>query len=109
MLARWKAGGVDLVEPVKDSRGKESLVNSAGSSAFYWILSAFAHHDLRNASDFKLMDRRVVEALRQMPEHDRFLRGMVSWVGFRQEALPYQRHERAARLAATPGTGNWRW
>jgi dolichol-phosphate mannosyltransferase len=51
-----------------------------------------------DTGDFRLMDRKVVDALLAMPERDRFLRGMVSWVGFRQAAVPY---ERAPRLAGT--------
>ena len=82
MVALWKAGGVDLVEAIKEERPTESLVNRIGSRLFYAILSAFAHQDLTNASDFKLMDRRVVDAWRQMGERNLFFRGMVAWLGF---------------------------
>ena len=94
MVALWKAGGVDLVEAVKDSRGKESMLNSAGSRAFYWILSAFAHQDLHNASDFKLMDRRVVEAWRRMGERNLFFRGMIAWLGFERVQVRFSVPER---------------
>ena len=94
MVALWKAGGVDLVEAVKDSRGRESLVNGFGSRAFYWILAAFAHQDLRNASDFKLMDRRVVEAWRRMGERNLFFRGMIAWLGFQRAQVPFSVPER---------------
>ena len=56
-----------------------------------------------DAGDFRLMDRRVVEALRAMPERNRFNKGLFAWVGFRQAAVPYAREARAA------GSSSWRW
>lgn len=89
MVALWKRGGVDLVEAVKEARGTESLVNRVGSRLFYAILDAFAHHDLSNASDFKLLDRRVVEAWRRMGERNLFFRGMVAWLGFERVQVSF--------------------
>lgn len=55
-----------------------------------------------DAGDFRLMDRRVVDGLLAMPERDRFLRGMVAWVGFRQQAIPFRRAPRAAGVTHYP-------
>lgn len=94
MVEVWRHGGVDLVEAVKDSRGRESLLHRAGSRLFYWILAALAHQDLRDASDFKLMDRRVVEAWRRMGERNLFFRGMVAWLGFQRAQVSFSVAER---------------
>jgi glycosyltransferase involved in cell wall biosynthesis len=89
MVALWRAGGVDLVEAVKERRGAESFVNRIGSRLFYSILQFLAGHDLHDASDFKLMDRRVVEAWMRMGERNLFFRGMVSWLGFKRAKLQF--------------------
>ncbi len=90
MVDLWKAGGVDLVEAVKDSRGEESLAHRAGSRLFYLILRTLSGHNLDDASDFKLMDRRVVEAWRRMGEHTLFFRGMVAWLGFQRARVSFK-------------------
>ena len=89
MVAIWKAGGVDLVEAVKEARPTEPLINRLGSQLFYSILTAFAHRDLKYASDFKLLDRRVVDAWRDMGERNLFFRGMVAWLGFKRAQVRF--------------------
>ena len=89
MVALWQAGGVDLVEAVKEARGTEPFVNRIGSHLFYSILNALAHQELRNASDFKLMDRRVVEEWMRMGERSLFFRGMVAWLGFERVQVTF--------------------
>jgi polyisoprenyl-phosphate glycosyltransferase len=96
MLERWRAG-VDVVYGKRVRRKGESPLKLLTASFFYRMLDALS--DIRiplDVGDFRLIDRRVIEALCAMPERDRFLRGMVAWVGFRQEALEYQRDARAA-------------
>lgn len=96
MLARWREG-FDVVYAVRDTRAGESLFKRWSASLFYRLLDRLS--DVRiplDTGDFRLMSRRVVDILNQMPEKDRFLRGMVSWVGMHQTPIHYQRPERQA-------------
>lgn len=96
MLARWREG-YDVVYGTRIERDGESAFKRASAKAFYRLLNRLSDIVIPlDTGDFRLMSRRVVEALRTMPERDRFVRGMVSWVGFRQVALPYRRAERFA-------------
>jgi glycosyltransferase involved in cell wall biosynthesis len=96
MLAKWREGH-HVVYGKRTVRMGESVSKRLSAWLFYWLLQALSGAAIpRNVGDFRLMDRKVVQALRQMPEHSRFLRGMVSWVGYRQVALEYERQERAA-------------
>ena len=101
MLARWRAGGCDVVEAVKRRRGAERWRSRLGAGAFYGLLKMMAGFDLRGASDFKLLDRRVVDAWRQMPERNLFFRGMIAWLGFRRERVEFDVPERVG------GTSKW--
>lgn len=94
MLGRWKEG-FEVAFGQRTERQGETLFKRFTASLFYRILNKVTPIDIpRDTGDFRLMDRRVVEAIRQMPERDRFIRGMVSWVGFRQIAVPYRREAR---------------
>jgi glycosyltransferase involved in cell wall biosynthesis len=96
MLARWHEG-YDVVYGTRIERDGESAFKRASAKAFYRLLNRLSDIAIPlDTGDFRLMSRRVVEALRTMPERDRFVRGMVSWVGFKQVALPYRRAERFA-------------
>lgn len=98
MLARWREGW-QVVYGVRAGRDGESHFKVWTAHLFYRILNYLSDTPIPlDTGDFRLMDRDVVEVLRAMPERDRFVRGMVSWVGFRQFALPYRR---AARFAGT--------
>jgi glycosyltransferase involved in cell wall biosynthesis len=101
MVARWRAGTCDVVEAVKRTRGTESLRSKVGAGAFYGLLKMMSGFDLRGASDFKLLDRRVVDAWRQMPERNLFFRGMIAWLGFRRERVVFDVAERVG------GTSKW--
>ncbi|MFT4182132.1 MAG: glycosyltransferase family 2 protein [Rhizobium sp.] len=91
--------GADVVYGQRVRREGESWFKLASASLFYRLLSRLASVAIpRDAGDFRLMRRRVVDILLSMPERDRFIRGMVSWIGGRQVALPY---ERDARFAGT--------
>ncbi|AOB29987.1 glycosyl transferase family 2 [Bordetella sp. H567] len=95
MLARWRAGA-DMVYAVRENRDSESWFKRAGSRMFYRMLSEGRGVDVPpNAGDFRLMDRRVVQALNALPERTRFMKGLYAWVGFQAEALPYTPDERA--------------
>lgn len=98
MLAKWREGW-QVVYGVRAEREGESRFKLWTAHLFYRILNYLSDTPIPlDTGDFRLMDRSVVEILRGMPERDRFVRGMVSWVGFRQLALPYRR---AARFAGT--------
>ena len=90
-------GGCDVVFGQRINRDGESTFKKTSAFAFYRLLNRMVDIDIpRDAGDFRLMSRRAVDILNSMPEQHRFIRGMVSWIGMRQEALPY---ERAARFA----------
>ena len=89
MMRCWRAGNCDVVEAVKRRRGSESWRSRLGAGAFYGALKVLSGFDLRGASDFKLLDRRVVDAWRQMPERNLFFRGMIAWLGFRCHRIEF--------------------
>ena len=93
LYAKW-CEGYDVVYGERVKREATRFLQ-AGYKVFYRIFRALSYVDVpRDAGDFSLMDRRVVEAMNQMPERDRFLRGLRAWVGFRQIGVPYLRPER---------------
>lgn len=97
-VERWRSGG-EVVFAVRQRR-KESLWKRVAYAAFYRTMRAMAEIDVPlDAGDFCLLDRRVADALVALPEHNRFLRGLRSWIGFRQEPVHY---ERAARHGGKP-------
>jgi len=96
LVARWHEG-FDVVYAVRAKRTGESRFKLATSSLFYKLLRRISDADItENAGDFRLMSRRVVTALGEMPERSRFLRGMTSWVGYRQTGVEYEREVRFA-------------
>jgi len=97
-VQRWRQG-CDVVYGVRSERDGESAFKLWTAKAFYRCINQLSETSIPlDAGDFRLMDRRVVQELLAMPERDRFVRGMVSWLGFSQAAVPYHR---AARLAGT--------
>lgn len=102
MVAKWHEG-YDVVYGTRVDRPGESAFKLATARLFYRILNKLSDVKIPlDTGDFRLMDRKVADVLRAMPERDRFVRGMVSWVGFRQTALPYQRAERFAGESKYP-------
>jgi len=92
-VAHWR-DGVDVVYAVRTHR-KEGLLKRAAYALFYRTLRRVSQTDIPlDAGDFSLIDRRVVDALVALPEHHRFLRGLRSWVGFRQLGVPCERDPR---------------
>ncbi len=82
--------GAEIVEAVKADRGKESLFYKLFAKTFYRIMERSSSVDLDRASDFKLMDRKVIDALNEMPERITFFRALSSWVGFRTEKIEFE-------------------
>ena len=104
MLDRWRQG-VDVAYGVRAERKGETAFKMWTAKAFYHVINRWSDVAMPlEAGDFRLMDRRVVNALLAMPERDRFIRGMVAWVGFRQEAVYYQRAVRFAGETKYPLT-----
>jgi glycosyltransferase involved in cell wall biosynthesis len=102
MVQLWQEGN-HVVYGVRESRSGESQFKLLTAQAFYRLINRISDVPIPlDAGDFRLMDRRVVEVLKKMPERDRFVRGMVSWVGFKQCPLPYARAERAAGESKYP-------
>jgi glycosyltransferase involved in cell wall biosynthesis len=96
MVARWREGA-DVVYAVRQSREGETRMKLATAHVFYRLMARLAQIELPvDSGDFRLMDRRALEALLAMPERSRFLRGMTVWIGFTQTAVPYQRAARTA-------------
>jgi polyisoprenyl-phosphate glycosyltransferase len=97
-LVRWREG-YDVVYGVRTDRPGETAFKLWSAKAFYHVINRLSDTSIPlDTGDFRLMDRAAVNALLSMPERDRFLRGMVSWMGFSQIAVPYMR---AARYAGS--------
>jgi polyisoprenyl-phosphate glycosyltransferase len=98
LVKKWK-GGFEIVYAVRAKR-KEGLLKRTLYKSFYLLLRKLAHIDIPlDSGDFGLIDRRVLDILNKMPESNRFIRGLRSWVGFRQTGIPY---DRDARFSGVP-------
>ena len=94
MYRLWKQG-YEVVEGVKNSRGKESALHKLFAGSFYKLISSLTGMDMENTSDFKLLDKKVVQVLLDMPERKTFFRAMSFWVGFKSCQVCYDVAERA--------------
>ena len=92
----WKLwqNGAEVVEGIKESRGKESLAHKLSAGLFYRIMSRLIKMDMNASSDFKLLDRKVVDGLLRLPERNTFFRALSFWTGFRREYVSYEVRER---------------
>jgi len=95
MVRIWSGGEVDIVEAVKSDRGREPMFGKLSAGLFYLIWNKLSGFELKGASDFKLMDRRVVNEWLKMGERNLFFRGMTAWLGFRTVKIPFEVAERA--------------
>lgn len=86
--------GVEVVEGIKSSRGKESFFHKISAGLFYKIMSKLIKMDMNASSDFKLLDRKVVDVLLELPERNTFFRALTFWAGFRTESVEYEVQER---------------
>ncbi|MCU6797596.1 glycosyltransferase family 2 protein [Paenibacillus sp. WQ 127069] len=102
MIRLWREDGKDIVECVKVDRGRESLNKSLSSAIFYNVLNRLSGFDLRGASDFKLLDQKVIQAWREMPERNMFFRGMTAWLGYDKAQIPFEVAERAGGKTQWP-------
>ncbi|MBD5551409.1 MAG: glycosyltransferase [Lachnospiraceae bacterium] len=100
MYKLWKEG-FEVVEGIKKSRGKESIFHGMFAGMFYGIMSKMMKMDMRSSSDFKLLDRKVVNVLLGLGERNTFFRALSFWVGFRSAKVEYEVQERVS------GSSKW--
>ena len=100
MYKLWQ-DGFEIVEGIKSARGKENKVHSFAARSFYSLISSVVGFDMSNASDFKLLDRKVVDILNKIPEKKGFFRAISFWVGYKKATVEFEVKER------TEGTTKW--
>lgn len=93
MYKLWQAG-YKVIEGVKSHRGKEGYLHNKLSQIFYKLMSGSSGMDMKDSSDFKLIDRTVVDVINSMPEKSLFFRGLTFWVGFKNTKVSYEVNER---------------
>jgi dolichol-phosphate mannosyltransferase len=102
LVETWREG-FDVVYAVRGDREGETRVRLASIALFYRLLHRISPTEIpRNVGDFRLLSRRAADAVSAMPERARFLRGMTSWIGFRQTGVPYTREARHAGESKYP-------
>ena len=96
LVGHWLDDDYDVVYTAKAHRDEESFVRRVAVKAFYALLNSDSHVQIpENAGDFRLLSPRAAKALRQMPERNRFFKGLASWIGFRQKRIDYEPAQRA--------------
>lgn len=100
MVDKWQQG-FEVVEGVKTDRGKESIFHKAAAGIFYGVMSKMIGIDMRASSDFKLLDRKVVDVLLGLSERTTFFRALSFWAGFKSTKVEYEVQERVA------GSSKW--
>ena len=102
MLELWKQGN-EVIYGKRKTRKGESAFKLLTAKMFYKTLNALSDVEIpKDTGDFRLVDRKVVDVINSLPEHNKFLRGLFSWVGFKQEAYEYERQERYAGKTKYP-------
>ena len=102
MLKLWEEGN-EVIYGKRKSRKGESAFKLLSAKMFYKTLNALSDVEIpKDTGDFRLVDRKVIDVINQMPEHNKFLRGLFSWVGFKQYAFEYERQERKAGKTKYP-------
>ena len=93
MYRLWEEG-YEVIEGIKEDRGEESGLHRFAANSFYGIISKLTGIDMGSSSDFKLLDRKVVDTLNQLPERNVFFRALSFWVGFKKTEVSYRVQER---------------
>lgn len=96
MVRIWRESDTDVVEAIKSRRGREALTSKIGSRIFFTIFNKLCGYNLNDATDYKLMDRQVVDVWLNMRERALFFRGMIAWLGFKCVQIPFAVPERIA-------------
>jgi glycosyltransferase involved in cell wall biosynthesis len=108
-LRLWEEG-YDVVYGSRADRSSDTTLKRTTARMFYRVFNRVSDTGIpESAGDFRLMDRQVVEALKQLPERNRFMKGLFAWVGFRQIGVPYVRPERAAGTTSMGYVRLWRF
>lgn len=94
MVNAWLNEGYDVVEGIKHSRGKENIIYRSCARLFYYLIYKSSDINLGRASDYKLLDCKVVEAWKELPERALFFRGMSAWLGFERKEIEFDVAER---------------
>jgi glycosyltransferase involved in cell wall biosynthesis len=95
-IERWREG-YDIVYGVRSARTWDTMSKRVSAGWFYWAFNRMSPVRIpANVGDFRLVDRRAIEVLRQLPERNRFMKGLFAWVGFNAVGVPYERPQRAA-------------
>lgn len=89
MITAWQAGKAKIISGVKRQRGKESLVTTLTSRGFYRLFGALTGNNVRGASDFKLLDRQVIDQYCALSERNLYFRGMIDWLGYKQMLIAF--------------------
>ena len=93
-IERWREG-YDIVYGVRETRALDTASKRLSAKWFYWVFNSMSPVPIpANVGDFRLVDRRAVQVLRQLPERNRFMKGLFAWAGFKQTAVEYDRVER---------------
>jgi glycosyltransferase involved in cell wall biosynthesis len=100
MVELWNRGDTPIVEGVKQKRQHESLMKRLGARFYYHIFKLTSGIDMRGASDFKLLDRRVINHYINLPEADRYFRGLTAWMGFGCAAIAFEPPDRETGVSA---------
>ena len=95
MYRLWQ-DGFEIVEGIKSTRGKENKVHGFAARSFYSLVSSVIGFDMSNASDFKLLDRKVVDVINKIPEKKGFFRAISFWVGYKKATVEFEVKERSA-------------
>jgi polyisoprenyl-phosphate glycosyltransferase len=102
-ISKWEEG-YDMVYGVRQNRSDEPWLKKTSANIFYYLISKINHIDIPgHAGDFRLLDRKIVNALQKLPESNRFMKGLYHWVGFKQTSIPYEVAPRKA------GTSQWKF
>lgn len=103
MVRKWEEG-FEIIEGVKSSRGKEKKVHGLFAGLFYKMISSMAGFDMANSSDFKLLDRKVIDTLNGLDEKETFFRALTFWVGFTSTTVEYEVQDRVAGMTKWSST-----
>lgn len=99
-LQHW-AKGYDMVYGMRQDRAAESFLKKNFTSLFYWLMKKITHIDIpNNAGDFRLLDKKIIQALKTFPERTRFMKGLYAWVGFKKIGVSYAVKQRAGGKSA---------
>ena len=107
-ISKWEQG-YEITYGVITKRKGVSVIRKIVSPIFYWIIYVFSHKQIpKNATDFRLVDKKVYQQINVMSEHNRYIRGMISWTGFKQIGVPFVRQPRAEKGGGAGGEVDFR-